>query len=247
MTRLYSLNDADLRKGSLVSAFVGCRDFWRRNGIFILNLWGESFRLAFSRANGCEDRLAVENTSAATRQFYELVWPHRATILRVAQILVGETADAEDLAQETLLKALRSLATLREGSDVRAWLLTILRHARVDQLRVAGRSAGTLSLDQLEIEPAEPGDTDSTEGTWKEPSEILEAFSDRQVIEALQRLPEEIRLTLLLADVEQLDHRDAANILQVPVGTVKSRVHRGRAMLRNMLSPVAREMGLLRQ
>ena len=190
--------------------------------------------------------MAAENTSAATRRFYELVWPHRATVLRVARILTGDDADAADLAQETLLKALRSLQTLREGSDVRAWLLAILRHARVDQLRVARRSAGTLSLDQIEVDPAEPSDADSiVSETWEQPAEILNAFSDQQVIEALQKLPEEIRLTLLLVDVEQLDHHEAASILDVPTGTIKSRTHRGRAMLRELLSPVAREMGIL--
>ena len=190
--------------------------------------------------------MAENNASPATRRFYELVWPHRAAVLRVAQILSGSATDAEDLAQETLVKALKSLERLREGSDVRAWLLTILRHARVDQLRVAGRSAGTLSLNRLEVDPVQPGDTDPTAAeTWDQPAEILNAFSDQQVIEALQKLPEEIRLTLLLVDVEQLDHHEAADILQVPVGTIKSRTHRGRAMLRELLSPVAREMGLL--
>ncbi len=190
--------------------------------------------------------MASENTSTAARRFYELVWPHRAAVLRVTRILTGNAADADDLAQETLVKALRSLDRLREGSDVRAWLLTILRHTRVDQLRVAGRSAGTLSLSQLNVDPVQPADTDPSAGeSWDQPAEILNAFSDEQVIEALQKLPEEIRLTLLLVDVEQLDHHEAADILQVPTGTIKSRTHRGRAMLRELLSPVAREMGLL--
>ena len=187
------------------------------------------------------------NTNPATRRFYELVWPHRVTVLRVAKILAGSEADAEDLAQEALLKALRALGTLRDESDVRAWLLTILRHARVDQLRSTGRSTGTLSLHHLEVDPAQPGGNGPLHGgeAWEQPEEILNGFSDQQVIDALQKLPEETRLTLLLVDVEQLDHREAAAVLQVAVGTIKSRTHRGRAMLRELLSPVAREMGLL--
>jgi RNA polymerase sigma-70 factor (ECF subfamily) len=192
--------------------------------------------------------LAENQASPATRRFYELVWPHRATLLRTAQILTGRDADAEDLAQETLLKALRSLDKLREGSDVRAWLLTILRHARVDQLRAAGRHLPTVSLSESEIDPAQPRSSGAIEAdTWHEPAEILDAFSDRQVIEALQKLPEEIRLTLLLVEVEQLDHAEVAKILEVPVGTIKSRAHRGKTMLRETLSSVAREMGLLRR
>jgi RNA polymerase sigma-70 factor, ECF subfamily len=192
--------------------------------------------------------LTAENKSESTQRFYDLVWPHRATVLRVANILAGKAAEAEDLAQETLLKAFRALHTLRDESDVRAWLLAILRHARVDQLRSAGRSAGTLSLDAIEIEPTQPGDTDpASHGSddWERPEEILNAFSDQQVIDALQKLPEDIRLTLLLVDIEQLDHSEAAALLAVPLGTIKSRTHRGRAMLRQVLVPVAREMGIL--
>jgi len=176
------------------------------------------------------------------RRFRELAWPHLAVVLRVARLLVGSAADAEDLAQETMLKALRAIDTLRDGADAKAWLLAILRNVRVDHLRRAGRSAGTLSLERLEVDP--PASPEATE-TWERPEEILNAFSDAQVIRALQELPEEIRLTLLLVDVEQIDHREAAAMLEVPVGTIKSRTHRGRAMLRERLASVAREMGLV--
>lgn len=183
-----------------------------------------------------------------SRIFYERVWPHRATVLRVARILVRGNADAEDLAQETLLRAYRGLHALRDDSDVRAWLLTILRHARVDFLRSKDRAPDAVSLDAAADQPSRGADEDPADAsvaTWDKPEEILNGFSDQQVIEALQKLPEDIRLTLLLVDVEQLDHADAARILDVPVGTVKSRTHRGRGMLRAALLPVAREMGMV--
>jgi RNA polymerase sigma-70 factor (ECF subfamily) len=168
-------------------------------------------------------------------------------VLRVARILAGRDADADDLAQETLLRAYRGLHALRDDSDVRAWLLTILRHARVDFLRTRDRSPDAVSLDAAGEQPSRAGDdpADAAGAAWEKPGEILNGFSDAQVIEALQKLPEDIRLTLLLVDVEQLDHGDAARILDVPVGTVKSRTHRGRAMLRAALLPVAREMGMV--
>jgi RNA polymerase sigma-70 factor (ECF subfamily) len=187
-------------------------------------------------------------SSPAHQRFYELVWPHRATVLRVAKLLVGDDAEAEDLAQETLLKAFGAIDSHRKGSDVRAWLLSILRNLRVDRHRKTKRSSGTLSLDGHAlvdhgdgglISPEQPADA------WSDPAEIMEAFSDQQIIDALRRLPEDIRLTLLLVDVEQLDHSDAAVVLGVAVGTIKSRTHRGRAMLRDALAPIAREMGLL--
>ena len=172
-------------------------------------------------------------------------------VLRLAQILTGNPADADDLAQETMLKAYRRLDTFREGTDVRAWLMTILRHARTDRLRSAGAAAHDVSLDAAGAEPADPhpcGPEDAS-AAWhdvRDPRALLEAFSDREVIDALQRLPEEIRWTLLLADVEQMDHAEAAGVLGVPVGTVKSRVHRGRAMLRQALLPLARDRRMVR-
>jgi RNA polymerase sigma-70 factor (ECF subfamily) len=199
------------------------------------------------------DRHSGLPTDPAAR-FRELAWPHLATVLRVAQILTGNAADAEDLAQETMLKAFKAIHTLRDGAgaeaSVKAWLLAILRNTRIDRLRSAGQKSAPLSLDALDLEPVQPGNTDpaglaGAGEPWEKPQEVLAAFSDQQVIEALQRLPEEIRLTLLLVDVEQLDHHEAADVLRVPVGTIKSRTHRGRAMLRVALAPVARDLGLL--
>lgn len=181
------------------------------------------------------------------QRFRDLVWPHATVVLRVAQMMTGgrDGAEADDLAQETMLKAFRSIDSFADGTDAKAWLMTILRHARIDRVRAAGTSsARNVPLDELGTEPAASSD----EAEWREmgtdPAEILEEFSDRQVIQALQALPEEIRWTLLLVDVEGMDHKKAAEILGVPVGTVKSRAHRGRGMLRAALLPLAKEMRL---
>jgi RNA polymerase sigma-70 factor, ECF subfamily len=179
----------------------------------------------------------------ATKRFYEFVWPHRAALLRVAQILMHDVHSAEDLTQETLLKAYNAIGQFRPGTDAKKWLLTILRNARIDRLRAAGASARDVSLDQYPIEPEERSVEDSD---WQNPQEILHQFADREVIAALQKLPEEIRWTLLLVDVEQLDHPEAAAMLDVPLGTVKSRTHRGRAMLRQALMSFAQERRLIR-
>jgi RNA polymerase sigma-70 factor (ECF subfamily) len=183
----------------------------------------------------------------ATRRFYDLVWPMLRTVLRTAQILTGSTADADDLAQETLLKAFRSIGQFRDGTDVRAWLLTILRHARIDRLRAAGASAGVVSLDNLGVEPEacdEPEEPD-WQALREDPQRALAEFSDHQVIQALQALPDEIRWSLLLVDVEGMGQGEAAEVLGVPLGTIKSRLHRGRAMLRQALLPLARDRRLV--
>ena len=189
----------------------------------------------------------MDNEQAAKR-FYNLVWPHRAALLRVASILTGDAVEADDLAQETMLKAFKRIDTFTQGTDARAWLLTILRRTRIDRLRAAASSAADVSLDAMETAPAAGEDAggSGTDAAWPpDPERVLGEFSDQQVIDALQRLPEEIRLTLLLVDVEQLRHEDAARVLRVPVGTVKSRTHRGRAMLRAALLPLARDLRLV--
>jgi RNA polymerase sigma-70 factor (ECF subfamily) len=186
------------------------------------------------------------NEREATKRFYDLVWPQRQVILRTAQILTGSAVEAEDLAQETLLKAFKAIDRFQKGTDARAWLLAILRNARIDRIRAAGSGSHTVSLDNMPVEPAAPSGTAPQDGAWENAEQVLERFSDQQIIDALRKLPDEIRWTLLLVDVEGLDQKEAARILETAVGTIKSRAHRGRAMLREILLPVAREMRLIR-
>ena len=177
--------------------------------------------------------------------FYRLVWPEAPALLRVAMILTGGAADAEDLVQETMMKAFRALDAFSEGSNVRAWLMAILRNARVDRLRAGKAAGGDVSLDALAIDFPEQRSAGAE--PWAEiadPRAVLNAFGDQQVIDALKRLPEDIRWTVLLTDVSQLDHKEVATVLDIPAGTVKSRVFRGRQMLREALLPLAKEMHL---
>ncbi len=162
-------------------------------------------------------------------------------------MLIRDQAEADDVVQETLLKAYRSLASFRDGTDAHAWLMTILRHARVDHIRHhQATSAHDVSLDAMLTEPvaSEPEPDEWMIGAG-DPDELLQQFSDRHLIAALQQLPEEIRWTLLLVDVNGMSQDEAAKIMSVPVGTVKSRAFRGRAMLRKELAPIARELKLV--
>jgi len=184
----------------------------------------------------------------ATKRFYALVEPHAATILRAARYLVRNSAEADDVAQETMIKAFKAIESFRDGTDARAWLMTILRNTWLDHARAKARSAGDVSLDQLGADPADTsgGPEHDDDPVWDNPDELLEEFSDKQVIDALHTLPEEIRWTLLLVDVEEIDHEDAAKIMAVPKGTVQSRAFRGRAILRDALLPVARELRIVK-
>jgi RNA polymerase sigma-70 factor, ECF subfamily len=191
------------------------------------------------------------NPTAGKSRFDAVVWPHAPAVLRAARFLIHDPAEADDVAQETMVKAFRALDSFEEGTDVRAWLMTILRNTRIDHLRSRASRAADVSLDHLPFEPAtadaDDGAPADADPAWDEPEDLLQRFGDREVIAALRKLPEEIRWTLMLVDVEGMAHADAARVLGVPAGTVKSRAHRGRQMLRAALLPLAKEMRLVRE
>ena len=170
----------------------------------------------------------------ATRLFYKHVWPLRAVVLRTARYPDARAAEADDLAQETLVKAYRSIATFDVSTHAAAWLTAILRNTRIDRARARQREAKDVSLDS---HPLDVQDRRSVTGEidYAHTAVMLEQLSDEQIIEALRSLPEDIRWTLLLVDVEQLNHAEAATVMGVPVGTVKSRAFRGHQMLRERL------------
>lgn len=184
-------------------------------------------------------------TAGQTTKFKRLALPHMATLLRISKYLTHHDQQAEDLVQETMMKAMRAIDRFQDGTDTKAWLMTILRHAHIDALRSNHHHARTLSIEQAWITPHDPpeGQNGLHDADWTDPVGLMELFEDRDLIAALKELPDDIRWTLLLVDVEQLDHSAAAEIMEVPVGTVKSRAHRGRAMLRDRLYVRAQDRG----
>jgi RNA polymerase sigma-70 factor (ECF subfamily) len=182
------------------------------------------------------------------KQFYDLVWPQADMVLRYAHVLCRSPSDAEDLAQESLLKAFKSLGQFRSGTDIRAWLVTILRHTHIDRIRKHAAMPNAMSLDQIEHEPADRANSEAAKpGDWHDEQKLLERFSDAAIIDALRRLPLDIRWTVLLVEVENLDLKEASAVLDVPIGTVKSRCHRGREMLRVELERIADRSELVRK
>ncbi|NOG53135.1 MAG: sigma-70 family RNA polymerase sigma factor [Planctomycetes bacterium] len=182
-------------------------------------------------------------TQAQARRFRQLAWPMLPLVVRTAQCLTRQADRAEDLAQETMIKAMRAIDTFQDGTDMKAWLLTILRRVHIDHLRSQRNRPAQVSLSRIELSD----DSDDARGEfdehWEHPEELMSRFQNEQVIEALHSLPDAIRWTLLLVDVEQLDVSSAAAVLEVPDGTIKSRAHRGRAMLRDRLYALACHRG----
>jgi RNA polymerase sigma-70 factor (ECF subfamily) len=147
--------------------------------------------------------------------------------------MTRDMAEAEDLAQEALMKAFRAMDTFDTELSPKAWLSMILKNTRIDRLRAASRHAKDISLEREMIDV--PDRRTGAVAETRDPAEVLERLSDQTLIDALKKLPEEIRWTILLVDVEQMEQEEASLILDVPVGTVKSRLFRGRRLLREML------------
>ncbi len=195
---------------------------------------------SYGRFGACGTSLELNRTHETENQrFYELIWPQRAHVLRCAIFLTHKTGDAEDLAQETLLKAWRSLNDFELRSHgVRAWLLTILRNTWRDSLRSRKRHGGDMSLESLIDEPAQAETTSPFPPDLHSAADadaLINDFSDQCVIDALRTVRDEYRWTLLLVDVSDLSYEQAAELLEVPVGTVRSRLYRGREILRDTL------------
>lgn len=166
--------------------------------------------------------------------------PWLDTVYRVALSLAGEPARADDLVQETMLKAWRSWDTFRPGTNVRAWLLRILRNAAIDEVR--RRPPGrTVELTDVEVGPSFEALRDrDPEGRY-----FFDRVSD-QVVGAIRSLPAPYREALILTDIADLGYAEVAEVLRVPVGTVKSRVFRARQALQRRLYDYALEMGYIR-
>ena len=176
---------------------------------------------------------------ADNSDFENAAMVHLDAVYRVALALCGRPVEAEDLTQEAFAKAFERFGSFRPGTNCKAWLLRILRNTWIDQLRHK-RIVG-LQVPVNEAVLAEPEHEE--EAVWTNAEDVLENFSDEDVIRALKQLPEDQRLTLFLVDVEQLPHEEVAEIMDVAVGTVKSRSCRGRALLRKTLLAHARDLG----
>lgn len=192
--------------------------------------------------------LIAEMKPSRFDRFHALAWPHFEACLRTARCIThGNDSEAEDLTQETMVKAFRRIDALRDHERAQPWLRMIMRNTHIDRTRVHRRPE--VSLHELEYDlpartnPAEDKSSAlDTEAVTVDPDEILNEFADEDVLAAVRKLPRDIRWTILLVDVKSMQEAEAAQTLGVPVGTIKSRLHRGRKMLRESLHAVAREM-----
>lgn len=184
----------------------------------------------------------MASTDDRRREFEREALPHLDALYGLALRLTGgDEARSEDLVQDAVLKAWRSWDRFETGTNCRAWLMTILRNTFINEFRRDKSRPNPVEYEEVAERP--PGDSlfeADPEGR------IFERIIDEEVIGAIQALPDDFRVPVVLADIEGLAYQEIADLLEIPVGTVKSRLFRARKRLQEDLYAYAVEMGFLR-
>jgi RNA polymerase sigma-70 factor (ECF subfamily) len=180
-------------------------------------------------------------------RFAELAMEHMGSLYSAALRMTRNPADAEDLVQETYLKAYRGFGGFTEGTNLKAWLYRILTNTYINTYRAKQRRPDETDLGEVEdlylyrrlggLEAAQMGRSAE--------DELMDLFSESEVKSAVEELPENFRMAVLLADIEGFSYKEIAEILDIPIGTVMSRLHRGRKALQKSLFDFGMERGLV--
>ncbi|MFM9377375.1 sigma-70 family RNA polymerase sigma factor [Gordonia sp. VNK21] len=153
-------------------------------------------------------------------------------------------ADAEDLVQETYVKAFSAFSSFKAGTNLKAWMYRILTNTYINSYRKKQRQPAQYPTDEITDWQLAASAEHSSTGLRSAEIEALDALPDDDIKEALGKLPEDFRMAVYYADVEGLPYKEIAEIMDTPIGTVMSRLHRGRKQLRDLLADVARERGI---
>lgn len=180
------------------------------------------------------------------REFESVALPHMDALYRLALHLTHDRAAAQDLVQDAYVRAFRFFDTYAAGTNIRAWLFRILRNTFINRYRAARVRPAEVDFDTIE-----PVHDRVVDGTWSPASRtpspeafLMDGIVDREISEAIASLPEEYRTVVILALVEELSYREIATILSIPLGTVMSRLHRGRKHLQARLRGFAARRGI---
>ena len=179
-------------------------------------------------------------------QFADLAMPYMSALYAAALRMTRNPSDAEDLVQETYLRAYRGFGGFREGTNLKAWLYKILTNTFINQYRAKQRRPEQVDLDDTEdfYLYRRLGGLESAAAERTPEHYVLDQIPEASVKEALEAIPEQFRIAVILADIEGFSYKEIAEILDVPIGTVMSRIHRGRRALQKALWDYAGEHNL---
>ena len=189
----------------------------------------------------------VESDAALAARFEHDALPLLDVLFNGALRMTRSRADAEDLLQDTMMRAYAGFRTFQQGTNLKAWLFRILNNQGINTYRKKQRQPPEFLTDKITDLQLACSAGHSSIGLPSAEVEALEALPDTDIKAALQALPEGFRMAVYYADVEGLAYKEIAAIMDIPRGTVMSRLHRGRHQLRTLLADVARDRGFIRR